>query len=90
MLSNNNNTQEAALPILPLTTHPHRRRKGGAGGPAPPGPPNMFLEEAEPLNVIGLILRCLVNYKLLPNVLKGFALCQPPQYLCLSYAYDPV
>ena len=39
------------------------------------------------LNILGLILRCLVNYKLLPKVLKGFALCQPPQYLCLSYTY---
>ena len=41
-------------------------------------PPNIFVEGAEPPQYFGLILRCLVNYKLLPKVLKGFVLCQPP------------
>ena len=49
--------------------------------------PISFWRGQSPLNILGLILRCLVNYKLLPKVLKGFVLCQPPQYLCLSYIY---
>ena len=41
----------------------------GAGAP-----PIFFWRGQSPLNVLGLILRCLVNYKLLPKVFKGFVL----------------
>ena len=52
--------------------------RGVLGGPEPP-PPQYFSRGGQsPLNILGLILRCLVNYKPLPKVLKGFAPCQPP------------
>jgi len=53
----------------------HRHRKEGAGGAG--ALPIFFWRGQSPLNILGLILRCLVNYKLLPKVLKFFALCQP-------------
>ena len=61
-----------------------RRRKGvgwGAGAP-----PIFFWRGQSPPIFLGWFLLT-YNYKLLPKVLKGFALCQPPQYLCLSYTY---
>ena len=50
-------------------------------------PPNIFLEGAEPPQYFR---PGSCNFELLPKVLKGFVLCQPPQYLCLSYTYDLV
>ena len=37
----------------------HRRRKGGAGGAGAPPPPIYFWRRQSPLNILGLILRCL-------------------------------